>query len=84
MDAGVAVAFSEILPVTVELLAGAVQATVGPSAAFALFANARVPPRVRAAITKAREILIGITLKESELFSPDRLEFTQIGRSAWL
>ena len=29
-EAGVAVAFSETLPVTVELLAGAVQATVGP------------------------------------------------------
>ena len=30
---GVAVALRAILPVTVELLAGAVQATVGPSAA---------------------------------------------------
>jgi hypothetical protein len=83
-EAGVAVALRAILPVTVELLAGAVQATVGASLAFALFANASVPPRVRAATTKAREILIGITLKESVLFSPDRLEFTQIGRSAWL
>jgi hypothetical protein len=34
--AGVAVAFSEITPVTVELLAGEVQATVGDSFAFAL------------------------------------------------
>ena len=84
LEAGVAEAFKTILPVTVELLDGAVQTTAGPSAAFALFANARVPPRVRAATTKAREILIGITLKEAELFSPDRLEFTQIGRSAWL
>jgi len=54
----VAVAFSETLPVTVELLAGAVQATAGPVFAFALLTKARVPPRVRAATTKAREILM--------------------------
>jgi hypothetical protein len=58
-EAGVAVALSEILPVTVELLAGAVQATVGDSFAFAPFTKARVPPRARAAMTKAREILMG-------------------------
>jgi len=58
-EAGVAVAFSETLPVTVELLAGAVQATVGPVFAFAPLAKARVPPRARAATTKAREILMG-------------------------
>jgi hypothetical protein len=58
-EAGVAVALSEILPVTVELLAGAVQATVGASFAFAPFTKARVPPRDRAAMTKAREILMG-------------------------
>ena len=58
-EAGVAVALRAIFPVTVELLAGAVQATVGPSAACELFTKARVPPSVRAAITKAREILMG-------------------------
>jgi hypothetical protein len=80
VDAGVAVAFRAIFPVTVELLAGAVQATVGPSEAFALLAKARVPPRVRAATTKAREILIGVTLKESLLFGLERLSFG----SPWL
>ena len=79
-DAGVAVAFREILPVTVELLVGAVQATVGDSFAFAWLAKARVPPRVRAATTKAREILIGVTLKESLLFGLERLSFG----SLWL
>ena len=58
-EAGVAVALSAIFPVTVELLAGAVQATVGSSAALAEFTKARVPPSVSAAITKAREILMG-------------------------
>jgi hypothetical protein len=36
--AGVAVALRATTPVTVELLAGAVQATVGPTFACALFA----------------------------------------------
>jgi hypothetical protein len=74
-DAGVAVAFREILPVTVELLVGAVQATVGDSFAFAWLTKARVPPRARAAMTKAREILIGVTLRESLLFGLERLSF---------
>jgi hypothetical protein len=58
-EAGVAVALSAIFPVTVELLAGAVQATVGSSAACAPLTKARVPPRARAATAKAREILMG-------------------------
>ena len=58
-EAGVAVALSAIFPVTVELLAGAVQATVGVSFALAPFMKARVPPKDRAAMTRAREILMG-------------------------
>ena len=58
-EAGVAVAFRTTFPVTVELLAGEFQATAGSSAEYAPFTNARVPPRVRAATTKAREILMG-------------------------
>jgi hypothetical protein len=57
--AGVAVALRAITPVTVELLAGAVQATVGASFAFAPFKKARVPPRDRATMAMAREILMG-------------------------
>ena len=59
LDAGVAVAFSETFPVTVELLAGEFQATAGPSAACALLLNARPPPRTRVAMAMAREILMG-------------------------
>ncbi len=47
-EEGVAVALSEILPVTVELLAGAVQATVGPSAAWAVLG---IDNRKRIALT---------------------------------
>ena len=54
-----AVAFSVILPVTVELLAGEFQATAGPSAACAPLLNTSPPPRTRAAMAIAREILMG-------------------------
>ena len=56
---GVAVAFSETLPVTVELLAGAVQATAGSSAACALLESTNPAPRDKAITIKAREILMG-------------------------
>jgi hypothetical protein len=58
-DAGVAVALREILPVTVELLAGAVQATVGSPAACALLESTNPAPRDTAITIKAREILMG-------------------------
>ena len=77
-DAGVAVALRAILPVTVELFVGAVQATVGDSFALDWLTKARVPPRVRAATAKALEILIGITLRESALFGVYGLSFAPI------
>ena len=58
-EAGVAFAFRTTFPVTVELLAGVVQATAGDSFAFAPFKKARVPPRDRATMAMAREILMG-------------------------
>ena len=50
-DAGIAVAFSAILPVTVELLAGAVQATVGPTFAVVIVQLAVVDSRPLESVT---------------------------------
>ena len=58
-EAGVAVAFSAILPVTVELLAGAVQATVGSSAALEVLAKPIPKPIARAETARTFEILMG-------------------------
>jgi hypothetical protein len=51
VDAGVAVAFRAIFPVTVELLAGAVQATVGPTFAVVIVQLAAVDSRSLESVT---------------------------------
>ena len=68
--AGVAVAFSEILPVTVELLAGDVQVTDGPTFAVVIVQLAAVDSRPLESVT--------LTTKVQALFSQVVVSYARV------